>query len=162
MTLPAGGAPGYLVHCPGSSQAWRVIIVTWEHWTPGPPAGEEPWGLVCICRPVGRLRRLLDRRAELSSVSGNPVLSTFSRERSCPPCTLWSPLPLRCTLGLQDLSTLGLQDLSEYGKFGGGSRMVSALVSGLANRLITRNRKRGGGFSGHLGRLPGDALEGGE
>lgn len=60
-SLPAGGALQYRLHCPGSSQAWQLIIVTWEHWTPGPPAAEEPWGPVCICRPVGRLGRPLDR-----------------------------------------------------------------------------------------------------
>ena len=67
-------------------------------------------------------------------MSWNPLLSAFSRERSCPPCTLWSSLPPRCTLGLQDLF--------DYGKFGGGSRTVSALVAGPANRLITRNGKK--------------------
>ena len=61
LPLPVGGALRYRVHCPGSSQAWRLIIVTWEHWTPGPPAAEEPWGPVCSCKPVGRLGRPLDR-----------------------------------------------------------------------------------------------------
>ena len=34
-----------------------------------------------------------------------------------------------------------MQDFSEHGKFGSGSKRVSALITGLANRLITGNEK---------------------
>lgn len=83
-------------------------------------------------------------------------LSHLASPASAPahPAALSSPLPLMCTFGLQDLS--------EHGKFGSGSNRVSALITGLANRLITRNEKeRVEAFGGPLGRLPGDALEGG-